>query len=454
MKFVVVGNGKVGTTLTVQLAREGHDIIIVDNDERVIENVVNAYDVMGICGNGGSYDVLQQAGVATADLFIAVTSGDEMNILSCMLAKKMGAKHTIARVRNPQYTKLLVYMRDELGLSMSINPEFEAANEIFRVLRLPQALEVDSFSKGRVDLVAVRIQPNSKLNGKAIAGLQSFFKANILICAVERNGEVIIPDGDFVMQCGDKIFISATSKELDLFFKETGIISHKIRKVMIIGGGKIAYYLARQLISLKVNVKIIELNKQRSRELSELLPKATVVYGDGTDQAVLTEEGIRNVDACVALTDNDEENIILSMYAGTQKVEKIITKVNRIPLLKIMQDVGIESVISPKMLTANHIVRYVRAMETTEDNSIRTLYKIVDGQAEAIEFPVTRDSGFVGHPLRELNIRKNNLIACIIRKGRIIFPNGDAVMEAGDNVVVVTTTQSLKHLKDILDGRE
>ena len=366
----------------------------------------------------------------------------------------MGAKHTIARVRNPQYTKLLVYMRDELGLSMSINPEFEAANEIFRVLRLPQALEVDSFSKGRVDLVAVRIQPNSKLNGKAIAGLQSFFKANILICAVERNGEVIIPDGDFGMQCGDKIFISATSKELDLFFKETGIISHKIRKVMIIGGGKIAYYLTRQLISLKVNVKIIELNKQRSRELSELLPKATVVYGDGTDQAVLTEEGIRNVDACVALTDNDEENIILSMYAGTQKVEKIITKVNRIPLLKIMQDVGIESVISPKMLTANHIVRYVRAMETTEDNSIRTLYKIVDGQAEAIEFPVTRDSGFVGHPLRELNIRKNNLIACIIRKGRIIFPNGDAVMEAGDNVVVVTTTQSLKHLKDILDGRE
>ena len=278
MKIVVVGNGKVGTTLTVQLAREGHDIIIVDNDERVIENVVNAYDVMGICGNGGSYDVLQQAGVATADLFIAVTSGDEMNILSCMLAKKMGAKHTIARVRNPQYTKLLVYMRDELGLSMSINPEFEAANEIFRVLRLPQALEVDSFSKGRVEFVAVRIQPNSKLNGKAIAGRQSFFKANILICAVERNGEVIIPDGDFVMQCGDKIFISATSKELDLFFKETGIISHKIRKVMIIGGGKIAYYLTRQLISLKVNVKIIELNKQRSRELSELLPKATVVY--------------------------------------------------------------------------------------------------------------------------------------------------------------------------------
>lgn len=453
MRIVVVGNGKVGSTLTRMLAKEGHDVIIIDSNQDVVENLVNTHDIMGICGNGGSYEVLKDVGVDKADLFIAVTSGDELNILSCILARRMGARHTIARVRNPEYFDMMMFMRKELGLSMFINPEYESAMEISRILRLPQALEVDSFSKGRVDLVAVRVRENSVLKDQAIADLPRVLKAKILICAIERDDEVIIPDGNCVLRKGDKIYLTASSVELDAFFRETGIVSRKVHHVMIIGGGKIAFYLAKALIALKVSVKIIERDYKRCRFLSEHLPEATIIYGDGTDQKVLDEEGIAQADACVALTDNDEENIILSMYASTRGTKKNITKINRIAFLHIMADAGIESIISPKMITANHIVRYVRSMENTEDNSIRTLYKIVDGQAEAIEFPVTESFGMADKPLRDIEIRKNNLIACIIRRGKPIFPDGDAVLKVGDNVIVVSTDPSLKDLSNILKRR-
>lgn len=454
MNIVVVGNGKVGTTLTRQLAKEGHDIVIVDNNPEVIENLVNMHDILGVCGNASSYDVLMQAGVDRADLFIAVTSADELNLLSCMLAKKIGAKHTIARVRNPEYGRFLSYMRKELGLSMAINPEYEAANEIYRILRLPEALEVDSFAKGRVDLIAVKLNEGNRLIGHPISQINRYYAARILICAVERDNKVFIPGGDFVLQDGDKLFITGHSEEMDLFFKESGTARRKIKNVMIIGGGKIAYYLAERLLKLNIEIKIIEKNNKRCLELSEMLPKAVIVHGDGTDQDVLMEEGIQGMDACVALTDNDEENIILSMYATTLSLEKVVTKVNRISFLKIIGNAGIDSIISPKVLTANHIVRYVRAMQTTETNSIRTLYQIVDGQAEAIEFPVTADSLFAGKAIKEIKIKMNNLIACIIRNGRIIYPDGNAVVEVGDNVVVVTTCPLLKDLNDIVEKQQ
>lgn len=452
MDIVVAGNGKVGTTLTEQLAKEGHNITIIDNNAEVIDHLVNNLDVMGIIGNSSSYDVLDQAGVGEADLFVAVTSADELNILSCMLARKMGAQRTIARVRNPEYSKLLAIMRDELGLSMVVNPELATAHEIFRTLRIPEALEVDSFARGRVDLVAVKVLDSNLCLNKPLSEFSRHYHAHILVCAVERDGEVIIPDGDFVIKCGDNIYITGTSKALDLFFHETGITKRKIKDVLIIGGGKIGYYLAKLLLELGFSVKIVEIDKRRCFQLAELLPRAVIIQGDGTDQAVLGEEGIAEMDACIALTDNDEENIILSMYAKRMGLEKVVTKVNRITFLKIIGDVGIDSVISPKVLTANNIVRYVRTMETSAENSISTLYQIVDGQAEAIEFVVADDFPYLGMTLQELSIKKNNLIACVIRRGLPIIPDGSTKIQTGDHVVVVTTNSHINELTDIIEG--
>lgn len=452
MDIVVAGNGKVGTTLTEQLAKEGHNITIIDNDIRVIEHLVTDQDVLGICGSGSSYDTLMDAGVENADLFIAATSGDELNILGCMLARKLGAKRTIARVRNPEYRKVLGFLREELGLSMAINPELVAAEEIFRILRIPEALEVDSFANGRVDIISIKLEKGSKLAGYPLSEMSRIYHAKILICAVERAGQVTIPDGNYVLEVGDNIYITGSSMSLDLYFDETGINKRDIHNVMIIGGGKISYYLAHLLLDLDFNVKIIEIDRERCLALSENLPKAIIINGDGTNQDVLNEEGIDKMDACIALTDNDEENIILSMYAVTLNMIKVVTKVNRISFLKIIGDIGIDSVISPKVLTANQIVRYVRAMETTEDNSIQTLYQIVDGQAEAIEFLISSDYLYSGVKLKNINLKKNNLIASIIRKGKLIIPDGNTEIFEGDHVVVVTTCPLLVDFMDIVES--
>lgn len=450
MHIIVIGGGKVGITLIEHLAKEGHDIVLIDNDPKVVESIINQFDIMAICGNGATCGILTEAGVAKTNLVISVTHSDELNILCCMVAKRMGARHTIARVRNPDYASQLYFMRNELGLSMMINPEFEAANEISRILRFPSAIKLDTFAKGRVELVEIKIAAGSPLSGMPLRALHGKYHVQVLVCAVQRGDEVFIPTGDFVLQEGDKIHITASHAELAAFFKELGIFKNKVKTVLIIGGGKIAFYLARQLCEMGMKVKIIEQDKQRCVELSEMLPKAMILQGDGTDQSLLLEEGLQQVDALVALTGIDEENIIVSIYACLKQVDKVVTKVNRNSFTDILESIGLESVIAPKNITANNIVRYVRAKQNSVGSSVQTLYKLVNDKVEALEFIVSDNSLLIGKTLKDLQLKDNLLVASIIRRGKLIFPRGSDTIEANDSVVVVTTNQFLRDLRDIL----
>ncbi len=451
MKIVIVGDGKVGQALTGRLAEEGHDLVVIDSSPEALRTSVEVHDVMGISGNGASYAVQKEAGVEDADLLIAATSGDELNLLCCMVANKIGARHTIARVRNPDYADQLVMMKEEFGLSMAINPELAAATEIARMLRFPSALKLDSFARGMVELVEIKVKEGSPLLGQALFSLSSHLGIRILICAVKRGDEVYIPTGSFVLQQGDKITLTANPAQLDSLFRKLGIYRHKIHRVMVVGGGRIAYYLAKQLLKLGMSVKIIEKDAARCEQLSEALPKAQVILGDGSDRELLEEEDIDNMDALVAVTGMDEENIIISMYAGTLKLPKVVTKINRMSFQEILDSAGIESVISPKGITVNQIVRYVRAMQNSQGSNVETLHRIVGGRVEALEFSAGYCPGLTGIPLKDLRTRKNLLIACIIRGRQTIYPGGNDAIEEGDSVVVVTTEHQLKDLRDILE---
>ena len=453
MKIVIVGDGKVGQALTGRLAEEGHDVVVIDSSPKALRTSVEIHDVMGVNGNGASYAVQKEAGVGEADLLIAATSGDELNLLCCMLAKKLGARHTIARVRNPDYADQLVMMREDLGLSMTVNPEMAAATEIARMLRFPSALKLDSFARGQVELVEIKVKADSPLLGQALYALSSRLGIRILICAVRRGEEVYIPTGDFVLQEGDKITITASPSELDSLFRKLGIYRHKIHRVMVVGGGRIAYYLAKQLLRLGMSVKIIEQDAARCEQLSEALPKAHIILGDGTERELLEEEGIADMDALVAVTGMDEENIIISMYAGTLGLAKVVTKINRMSFQEILDGAGIESVITPKGITVNQIIRYVRAMDNSKGSNVETLHRIVGGRVEALEFNVAKNcqGELTGIPLKDLRTRKDLLIACIIRGQQIIYPGGNDTIEERDNVIVVTTGHQLQDLSDILE---
>ncbi len=452
MNIVIVGDGKVGRALTEQLTREGHNIVIVDTNPKVIDEIVNSLDVLGISGNGASYEVQMEAGVDKADLLIAATSSDEINILCCLVAKKIGAKSTIARVRNPEYSKQLTFMRNELGLSLAINPELSAANEIFRILRFPAALKIDSFSRGKVDLVELKVTESSQLDDTALYALEKKYRIKILVCAVQRGENVYIPSGDFILRAGDKIHITGAPKAVDEFIKAVGIVNRKIKTVMLVGGGKIAYYLARQLIGIGMEVKIIEKDEKRANELSDLLPEALIIHADGADHDVLEAEGIDTVDALVALTGMDEENIIISVYANSKTVDKVIAKVNRQSLIGMLGSVGVETVISPKDITASNIVRYVRAMQNSLGSKVQNLLRIVENRAEALEFRASKDSKCLGIPLQDLKTKSNLLIACISRNSAAIIPGGNDKIIEGDSVIVVTTNQYLQDLDDILES--
>lgn len=451
MKIVIVGDGKVGFTLTQQLSKEGHNVVVIDSSNQALENSVNVLDVIGIHGNGASYAVQMEADVPHCDLLIAATSTDELNLLCCVLARKLGARHTIARVRNPEYSQQLLFMKEELGLSMYVNPELAAANEAARTLSFPSALKVETFAKGRVDLVEIKLRPGSVLNGLPLHALYSKYRVHILVCAVQRDNRVYIPTGDFILKEGDKINITASPREILFFFRAIGILTEKVRNVMIVGGGKIAYYLARSLTESGMRVKIIEIDKERCQQLCQRLPGVMIIHGDGTDEELLREEGIEATDAFVALTDFDEENIIISMYAGTKQVPKVITKINKLSFLDILGNSGIESVISPKHITSNQIVQYVRAMENSFGSSnVETLHRIVNNQVEALEFRVREKSRIVGVPLKNLQLKKDLLIACIVRNSQPIIPGGSSTIEVGDGVIVVTTNPHFQDLCDIL----
>ncbi len=450
MKIIIVGCGKVGVTLIEQLSNEGHDITVIDKDGGKLRTLTDNLDVMGVEGNGAIYQVQMEAGIQDTDLLIATTNSDELNMLCCLIAKKAGNCHTIARIRNPEYSEEIRFIREELNLSMAINPELAAATEISRLLKFPSAIKIDAFAKGRVELMKFRITEGSVLHNMQILEVPSRLGCNVLICAVERGNDVIIPDGNFRMQAGDKISFIAPMAEANNFFHKVGIGSTTIKSAMFVGGGKLTYYLAKMLEQTKIKIKIIEQNLDRCNELSELLPKAMIIHGDGSDQQLLMEEGIAQTDAFCSLTGFDEENIMLSLFAGSVSKAKLVTKINRIAFEDVIQQLNLGSIIYPKMITAEGIVRYVRAMQNCIGSYLDPLYQIVANKAEALEFRVGKDSPVTGSSLEQLTLKSNLLVACINRNGRIITPRGKDTIEPGDTVIVVTTHSGLKDLKDIL----
>ncbi|MBQ3201969.1 MAG: Trk system potassium transporter TrkA [Clostridia bacterium] len=450
MKIVIVGDGKVGYTLTKRLSEEGHDIVVIDRDRNVLLQSQEMLDVAVVDGNGASVEVQLEAGVATSDLLIAATSGDEINLLCCVVARKLGCRHTIARVRNPEYDQQIGFLKDELGLSMVINPEKQAALEIFRLLQFPTFLKRDSFAKGSVELVELKIKEGNVLAGKRLDQFRTLANVNALVCAVDRGDTITIPKGNFTLQVGDKITIAADAGDLVKLIKNLGVYTPKAQHVMIIGGSRTAKYLAQRLIRSKAKLTIIEKDKDRCLALSEDLPEATVVHGNGTVQELLLEEGIAKMDAVVTLTGMDEENLIVSMFADYLGVPKSVTKINRTEYNNVYESRGIDSTVSPKLLTADGIIRYVRAMDDTTGMSAVTLYRIVDEQAEALEFTVKNETNYTNTPLMKLRMKPNILIASIIRQRKVIIPSGQDEIKKGDNVIIVTTADhAVSELRDI-----
>lgn len=452
MKIIVVGCGKVGRTITEQLSKENHDLTVVDKDSNVIHDITNNCDVMGVVGDGVSYSILKEAGVDEADIMIAVTESDELNLLCCLFAKKAGNCSTIARVRNPLYSKEISFIKQELGLSMIINPEYAAATEIARIMRFPSAIEIDTFAKGRVELMKFIVNESSDLHDMSIVQLSKKYHADVLVCAVERNGDVVIPNGSFVLQKGDILSIIASPTEARDFFKEIGVETHQVKNTIIVGGGTIAYYLAKQLIDMGIHVKIIEKDYARCEHLSELLPSAVIIHGDATNQDILFEEGISHIESFVSLTGIDEGNIFLSLFAqqASKSNAKIITKINRISFDEIINNFHLGSLIYPKFITAEYILQYVRAMQNSMGSNVETLYRIIEDKAEALEFHIDDESRITGTPIQDLPLKKNILIACINRDGKTIIPKGNSEIEVGDTVIVITTQNGLRNVKDIL----
>lgn len=450
LNIIIVGCGKVGRALVEQLSKEGHYITIIDKNPEKIQSLTNLYDIMGIVGNGASYSVQMEAGIEDADLIISVTDSDELNLLCCTVAKQVGDCSAIARVRTPDYSKEVSYLRDKLGLAMIINPELEAAKEAARILYLPTALEINSFAHGQAELIKIKVPVGNTIDGMTIAHLGRKIAPNILICAVERDGEVTIPAGDFTIQRGDIISFAASRKVAKQFLEDIGFKTNQVGNTMIIGGGKSTYYLAKLLMNMGIEVKIIESNRQKCEELSILLPKAIIINGDGTDEELLKEEGIETAESFVPLTGIDEENVMLTLYARKVSKAKVITKINRMTFKTVLNDLDLGSVIYPRYITSEAIVAYVRAKRASRGSDIETLYHIFDSKAEAIEFRIREESSVTDVCLANLSLKKNLLIAFINRNGKIIIPSGNDCIRVGDTVTIVTTHSGLKDIRDIL----
>lgn len=450
MNIIIAGCGGVGHTLAEQLTAEGHEVTVIDSDNKNLQSVVSQLDVMGVLGNSTSYKVQMEAGIDSADLLIAVTDHDEVNMLTCLIAKKAGNCQTIARVRTPQYYTEIDFIRDELGLSMAVNPEFAAAQEISRLLQVPSALEVDTFAKGRVNLIKIQIPAESVLDGLKLADFSAKMGTDALICIVEREKEVSIPGGDFVLQAGDMIYVTMQISSLNGFLNRIGIKEKPIKKVMIAGGGNLGYYLGRILTEDRLQVKIIERDEKRCAELSNLIPKAMIIHGDATDKQLLIEEDIETTDAVIAATNLDEENMLLALFANKVGNGKVINRINRLSFVEVLSDLPIGSCVTPKDITAEYIIRYVRSMQNSYGSNVETLYRMVDNQVEALEFHVGNEAKVTKETLGELRIKKNTLICCIYRKKKIIRPTGRDKIMPGDSVIVVTTNRGLNGIDEIL----
>lgn len=451
MKIIIAGAGKFGKELVRQLSQEKHNIIVIDNRPDVIEEVVNEYDVMGFCGNGASYQTQLDASVKKADLFVATTGTDEANILCCLVAKKLGVKQTIARVRNPEYALQAKIMSEELGVTLTLNPDLDTAREIFRILRFPSAIKVDSFAKGKVDLVEIKLEKDSVMVDKPLIEIREKYQVKILICAVKRGDQVIIPNGYFILQEGDYVYITGETKELTSAFRKLKLFKNRLKSAMIVGGGKITYYLASLLIDNGISVKIIENKKDVCKQLSETLKGALIIHGDATNQKLMLEEGVETVGSLITLTGMDETNIIVSTFAKGLTKNKIITKVNNPNYDVILNSVGLESVVSPKDIFCSHILKHARGMGNNKGSEFKTLYRLVNNKVEALEFAIPKKTKYTSIPIKDLHIKNNYLLACIIRDNRVIIPNGLDTLEPLDSVIIVTTNTSVKDVSDILE---
>ncbi|MBQ7741162.1 MAG: Trk system potassium transporter TrkA [Eubacterium sp.] len=453
LKIIIVGCGRVGETLCAQLSQEGHDITVIDKNAKRVKEITELYDIMGCVGNGASFGVQKEAGITDASLIIAVTESDELNLLCCTVAKRVAGCSAIARVRNPDYGKETEYLREKLGLAMIINPELEATREMVRVLCLPSALEIDTFAHGQAEHIKVKVKKSSMLDGLSVAKLDENTE-NILVCAVERDGEVHIPKGDFELRAGDIMSFVAPRKAVKAFFKKMGSNFHQVKNTIIVGGGNSGYYLAKQLLNIGVNVKIIEKDFERCEQLGNIFPNAIIINGDGTDEDLLREEGIETCESFVPLTGSDEENILLTLFAKkvTDENAKVITKINRITFSDVIDGLDLGSVLYPRYITSEAITAYVRAKSASRSNSIETLSYMFEHRVEAIEFNVENDrKKLTGIPLMNLNLKKDILIAFINRKGQIIIPKGSDCILPGDTVMIVTTHTGFADIKDILD---
>ena len=451
MKIIIAGAGKIGHSVAAILADEGHDLTLIDRRSEVISQISNELDVICVEGSATNPATLREAGAANADLLMAATEHDEVNMVCGISARHLGTKHVIARIRDPEYLSQTEFLREALGLSVIVNPEYECAKEIARILRFPSAVRVDAFSKGSVEIIEHRVAEGSRLDGLQLKSLPQQFGAKVLVGVVERGGEALIPNGDFVLRGGDRLSVTGSANELRRFFIASGQYKKPVRKVMIMGGGRIAVYLTRLLEDSGMSVTVVERSMERCEKLCDLLPNAHIVCGDATRSDVLLEDGITSADAFVALTGEDGDNIITSMYAKSCGVSKIVAKVNRAHFSEILENSGLDSIVTPKEIVAQQLARYVRAMSNSLGSSMETLYRLADGKVEALEFRVSEDSACVGIPLRQLRLKPNILISAIIRGSKSILPDGNTVIQPGDHAVIVTAAGRLKNMDSIVE---
>ena len=453
MKIIIVGGGKIGATLIESLEGEGHDITFVDCDQKVVDEMNNIYDVMCVCGNAVDNDTLDEAQVSSADLLIAVTNSDEINMLICFIAKKMGAAYTVARVRNPEFNdKRMEQVKQYLDISLTINPELLAASEIFNILKLPAAINIETFSRRNFSMIELSLKEGSHLDGMSLIDLRKKYDLNFLISVVKRGNEIYIPDGNFVLKCGDHICLTANFIEIQKLLKTLGIAKKQSKSVMILGATTTSYYLAKMLLRSGTDVTIIDKDINRCNQFAEELPGAVIINGDGAEQEVLMEEGITSVDAFTALTGIDEENILISFFAQSQNVPRVVAKVNRNELASMAEKLGLDSIVSPKKAAANVVTSYARALQNSLGSNVETMYKLMDGSVEALEFNVQSDFKAQHIPLKEMKLKKDVLIAGIIRKRKAFVPTGNDEIIAGDKVVIIAKSddQKMNDLSDIL----
>ncbi len=451
MKIVIVGLGTIGKTILKSLSSEGHTVTIIDEDKDKIESLIEKYDVSGVVGNGACLDIQREAGMKNADLAIMLTNSDELNVFACLVAKKLGVENTIARVRNPDYREQILKMKNELGISMIVNPEKDTATEIFNLINLPSIAQVERFARGRVLLVKIVVEKGCTLIGETLITLGKKLKTKVLICAVQRGQSVMIPTGNFMIEEGDRIHLTSDAKTLRDFLAEVNLVKSPLRNIMIIGGSKIGYYLASELSKKKYKTKLIESDLAVAEALAAELPHVTVIHGNGTRHELLLEEGIESMDSIVALTDVDEENMVVSMFANKMDVKKTITQIKSDDLIGMLDELGIKNTVSPKAIVASRIISYIRALENTIGSNVLTLYRLVNDQVEALEFLAKKQENIYDKPLRELKIKHDCLIACIIRGNEVIIPNGNDCIKLDDSVIVVTTHKNFDDLTDIFE---